>query len=73
MFICPSRINVADMTHSVWSDLHEHAETGLQQVCEASGRVLDVGTLTSVGVEHFLQELPQEGTVGGLWSTTQQV
>lgn len=48
------------------TDLHEHAEARLQQVGEAAGHVLDVGTLRSVRVEDLLQDLPQEGTIGGL-------
>lgn len=50
----------------VTADLHEHAEAGLQQVGEAARHVLHVGTLRPVGVEDLLQELPQEGPVGGL-------
>lgn len=50
-------------------DLHEHAEAGLEQVRESSGHVLDVGTLKSVGVENFLQDLAQERTIGRLENT----
>lgn len=54
------------------TDLHEHAEARLQQVGEAAGHVLDVGTLRSVRVEDLLQDLPQEGTVGGLQDKKQR-
>lgn len=50
----------------VSTDLHEHAEAGLEQVGEASGHVLNVGAFMSVRVEDFLQYLPQEGMIGGL-------
>ncbi len=55
----------------VMSDLHEHAEAGLEQVCEASGHVLDVGTFKSVWMEDFLQDLAQERTIGRLQNTNQ--
>lgn len=51
------------------SDLHEHAEAGFEQVCEASGHVLDVGAFKSVRVEDLLQDLPQERTIGRLQNT----
>lgn len=50
----------------VTADLHEHAEARFQQIGEAARHVLHVGTLRPVGVEDLLQELPQEGPVGGL-------
>lgn len=50
-------------------DLHEHAETSLQQVCEAPGHVLDVGTFVFVRMKHHLQDLPQERAMVGLQRT----
>lgn len=50
----------------VTADLHEHAEAGFQQVGEAARHVLHVGTLWPVRMEDLLQELPQEGPIGGL-------
>lgn len=55
----------------VTADLHEHAEAGFQQVGEAARHVLHVGTLGPVRVEDLLQELPQEGPVGGLQGRSQ--
>lgn len=52
-------------------DLHEHAEAGFEQVCEASGHVLDVRAFGPVGVEHLLQNLTQEGPVGRLQKPTE--
>lgn len=51
------------------SDLHEHAEASFEQVREASGHVLDVGAFKSVRMEHLLQDLPQERTIGRLQNT----
>lgn len=51
------------------SDLHEHTEAGLEQVCETSGHVLNVGTFESVRVEDFLQDLSEERTIGRLQNT----
>lgn len=51
----------------LWRDLHEHAEARLEQLCQASRHMLHVRTLRPVEAEHLLQDLLQEGTVGGLY------
>lgn len=59
-------LTLATKREQAGSDLHEHAEAGFEQVCEASRHVLDVRAFGPVGVEHFLQNLPKERSVGCL-------
>lgn len=63
---CFPHLTLAAKRQQAWADLHEHAEAGFEQVCEASGHVLNVRAFGPVGVEHFLQKLSKERSVGRL-------
>lgn len=72
LWVCDRADAACEPRAGLWatSDLHEHAEAGFEQVCEAAGHVLNVGTFEPVRVEDFLQDLPQERVIGRLQNTT---